>query len=239
MNKKYLFGIIGLAVGIAISFYWTRSYNATNAKTSTAPSPGGMAGGASSGDQKAMMEEIAKVMETARSNPKDFKAQLEAAKAQSQIGRKKETVEFLERAYDASPGEFAEIGAAGFVGQYYFDQKKHSDAEKWFNRALATEKKDEDKAEIHIILAESFNGREPAQPDKAIQELQSALKINPKNAHAFGHMVEAYALKKDAKSAEEALNKLKEVEPTNKRISVLQTLIADVKAGKPIILPSE
>jgi Flp pilus assembly protein TadD len=81
--------------------------------------------------------------------------------------------------------------------------------------------------------------RQPPQPDKAIQELQKATRINPKDAHAVAHLVEAYALKKDAKSAEETLNQLKALEPTNNRIAVLQTLLADVKAGKPITLPSE
>lgn len=236
MNRKYLFGIIGLALGIAMSFYWTRSFNAANATTSNTSRPTGMAGGASVGDQKAMMGDVAKTIETAKSNPKDYDAQVAAARVYYQINRFAEAVEFLERAYAINPTEIAKQGALGFIGQYYFDQKKYDEAEEWLHKAVAADPKDGDAL---VILAEASMRRQPPQPDKALQDLQRAIQINPKNAHAFGHMVEAYALKKDAKSAEDALNKLKEAEPTNKRISVLQTLIADVKAGKPITLPSE
>jgi tetratricopeptide (TPR) repeat protein len=237
MNKKYLYGIIGLALGIAISFYWTRSYNAANATTSNTSKPAtNMAGGASVGEQKAMMGDVAATIEKAKTNPKDFTAQMAAATVYYQINRFAEAVEYLERAYAIDPIETGKKGALGFIGQFYFDQKKYEEAEKWLNKAVEADPKD---ADALVILAEVFMQRQPPQPDKALQDLQRAIKINPKNAHAYGHMVEAYALKKDAKSAEEALNKLKEVEPTNNRISVLQTLLADVKAGKPITLPSE
>jgi tetratricopeptide (TPR) repeat protein len=239
MNRKYLFGIIGLALGIAISFYMTRDFNAKNmTPTSTSTATGGMAGGTGAGvnEQKAMMGDVAATIEKAKNNPKDYDAQVAAARAFYQINRFAEAVEYLEKAYAVNPAEIAKQGALGFIGQYYFDQKKYDEAEEWLHKAIEADPNDGD---IHVILAETFIQRQPSQPDKAIQDLQKAIKLNPKNAHAFGHMVEAYALKKDAKSAEDALNKLKEMEPTNNRISALQTLIADVKAGKPITLPKE
>jgi tetratricopeptide (TPR) repeat protein len=237
MNRKYLFGIIGLVLGLGISFYWTRSFNAANATTSNTSKPtSDMAGGGSVKDQKAMMEDVAKTIETAKSNPKDFSAQMAAATVYYRINRFAEAVEYLERAYAIDPIETGKKGALGFIGQYYLDQKKYDEAEEWLHKAVAADPND---AEAHVSLAKTFLQRQPPQPDKAIQDLQKATKINPKDAHALAHMVEAYALKKDAKGAEEALNKLKTLEPTNNRISVLQTLIADVKAGKSITLPSE
>lgn len=237
MNKKYLFGIVGLALGIAVSFYMTRDYNAKN-MTATTTGTGSMAGGTptSTGEQKAMMGDVAATIEKAKNNPKDYDAQVAAARVFYQINRFAEAVDYLEKAYAINPTEIAKQGALGFIGQYYFDQKKYDEAEEWLNKAIAADPTD---ADVHVILAETFMQRQTPQPDKAIQELQKAIKISPKNAHAFGHMVEAYALKKDAKSAEDALNKLKEAEPTNPRIAALQTLIADVKAGKPITLPKE
>jgi tetratricopeptide (TPR) repeat protein len=238
MNRKYLYGIIGLALGIVVSFYMTRSYNTTNAgATNTASKAPGMAGAGDVGGQKAAMGDVAQTIEKAKNNPKDYQAQVDAARVYYQIQRFAEAVEYLERAYAINPTEIAKQGALGFIGQYYFDQKKYEEAEKWLNKAIEA---DPNEAEAHIILAETFMKRETPQADKAIQELQRAIKLDPKSsAHAYGHMVEAYALKKDAKAAEDALNKLKEAEPTNNRISALQTLIADVKAGKPITLPSE
>jgi tetratricopeptide (TPR) repeat protein len=186
--------------------------------------------------QKAAMGDVAQTIEKAKNNPKDYEAQVAAARVYYQIQRFGEAVEYLEKAYAINPTEIAKQGALGFIGQYYFDQKKYEDAEKWLNKAIEAEPSD---PEARIILAETFIKREPPQPDKAIQELQRATKVDPKSAHAYGHLVEAYALKKDAKAAEDALNKLKELEPTNSRISALQGLVADVKAGKSVTLPSE
>ncbi|MBI3651200.1 MAG: tetratricopeptide repeat protein [Acidobacteria bacterium] len=236
MNRKYLFGVAGLALGVIISFYWTRSFNTTNAGTQNAAAPTAAMPSAGVGDQKAMMGDVAQTIEKAKSNPKDYDAQVAAARVFYQIQRFGEAVEYLEKAYAINPAEIAKQGALGFIGQYYFDQKKYEEAEKWLNKAVEA---DPNEPDAHIILAETFMQRQPPQPDKAIQALQRAIKVSPKNGHAYGHLVEAYALKKDAKAAEEALAKLKEAEPANNRIAALQTLVADVKAGKAITLPSE
>ncbi len=241
MKRKYLYGILGLAIGIAISFTWTRSYNNANAGTVPSTSPSGAAGAPGNGNnstgQQAAMGDVAKTIENAKNNPKDFRAQLEAASVFGEIGRKKEAVEYLEKAYEASPTEFAKLeGAFGYAGQFYFDEKEYTKAETWLNRAIEAEP---NEPEARILLAETYMNREPAQPDKAIQHIQSALKLDAKNAHAMGHLVEAYALKKDARGAEDALNKLKESDPNNNRLAVLQTLVADLKAGKPVTIPKE
>jgi DNA-binding SARP family transcriptional activator len=92
---------------------------------------------------------------------------------------------------------------------------------------------------MRIEFASAYLQRQPPQLDKAIQELLAELKVNPKDGHALGHLVEAYALKKDARSAEETVKRLKETDPTNQRISVLETLVADLKAGKAVTIPKE
>jgi hypothetical protein len=69
--------------------------------------------------------------------------------------------------------------------------------------------------------------------------LQTVLKANPKDGHALGHLVEAYAVKKDAAGADEALNRLREADPANKRLTALQNMLADLKAGKPVTIPKE
>ena len=79
----------------------------------------------------------------------------------------------------------------------------------------------------------------PPQPDQAVVQLQQALKVDPKSGHALGHLIEAYALKKDARAAEETFNRLKETDPTNQRMSTLETLVADLKAGKAVSIPKE
>ena len=238
MNKnKYLIGLIGLALGFIISFFLTQNYNKSNAAPAAAGMPSGMASGAGgAGGQQAMMGGVQQIIEKAKNGPNDFQAQVEAAKAFNQIGRVAETADYLKKAYAIDPNKFNELGAAGFLGQYYFEQKDYAEAETWFNRAIKADPKD---ADLYVALAETYVQREPPQPDQAIVQLQQALGVDPKHGHALGHLVEAYALKKDARGAEETVKRLKETDPTNQRISVLETLVADLKAGKAVTIPKE
>ncbi|MEK6322423.1 MAG: tetratricopeptide repeat protein [Acidobacteriota bacterium] len=238
MNKnKYLIALIGLAGGFILSFILTQNYNKSNAAPAASTTPSGMAGGAGgAGNQQAMMGQVQQVIDKAKNAPNDFQAQVEAAKVFNQVGRVAETAEYLEKAHAIDPNKFDALGAAGFLGQYYFDQKNYAEAETWFTRAI---KADPKEADLYVALGETYVQRVPPQPDQAIAQLQQALVINPKHGHALGHLVEAYALKKDARAAEETVKRLKETDPTNTRISVLETLVADLKAGKAVSIPKE
>ncbi len=235
VNKnKYLFALIGILLGFMGSFFWVRSINESSAGAAPRTSSGAPSGQPS---QQAMMGDVAAIIEKAKKNPQDYEAQIDAARVHAQIGRIKESVEFLEKAYQINPKELGKLeGAMGFVGQHYLEEKHFDEAESWFRRALEFQP---DEIELHIELASTFLEREPAAPDKAIETLQQALKVQPRNGHALGHLVEAYLLKKDVRTSEETLNRLKEAEPNNKRISIYQNLIADLRAGKPITIPKE
>jgi tetratricopeptide (TPR) repeat protein len=235
MNKnKYLFGLIGLLLGFLASFFVTKSINESPAGAASAPARPGAAGQPS---QQAMMGDVRAVIEKAKNNPQDYQAQIDAARAFAQINRNKEAAEFLEKAYQVNPAELGKLeGAVGFIGMHYMDEKNFAEAEKWFRRALDLSP---DDAELHIELAATFLEREPAAPDRAIESLQQALRVAPKNGHAIGHLIEAYLHKKDARAAEDALGRLREAEPNNQRAAIYQNLIADLKAGKPITIPKE
>ncbi|MGA9774067.1 MAG: tetratricopeptide repeat protein [Blastocatellia bacterium] len=245
-KNKYLVGFIGLVIGFMISYFWTSDYNKSNAPVAAsgqaAAMPGGGGPGGGAPNQQAMMAQVQQGIEKAKNNPKDFQAQIDAARMFAQVGRDAETVEYLEKAYAINPEEFirqskTELeGALGFMGLYHADQKKFDEAETWFRRALEANPGD---SRVRVELATTFIQRQPAMPDKAIQELQLALKSNAKDAHALGHLVEAYALKKDARGAEETFNSLKVADPANQRITSLQNMVADLKAGKPVSIPKE
>jgi tetratricopeptide (TPR) repeat protein len=238
VNKnKYVIALIGLAIGFVVSFFLTQNYNKSNAAPGASPSQSGMPGAeGGAGGQQAMMGQIQQIVEKAKNSPNDFQAQVEAAKVFNQVGRVAETADYLKKAYAIDQNKFNELGAAGFLGQYYFEQKNYSEAETWFNRAI---KADPNEADLYVALAETYVQRDPPQPDQAIAQLQQALKVDPKSGHALGHLVEAYALKKDARAAEDAFSRLKETDPANQRISALETLVADLKAGKAVNIPKE
>ncbi|HKP10868.1 MAG TPA: tetratricopeptide repeat protein [Blastocatellia bacterium] len=244
-NTKYVIGLAGLVVGFLVSFFWVSSYNRNNApaaQTTVSGMPGGMPAANSSGGQQAMMGQVQQIIEKAKNNPKDFQAQVDAAKAFNDIKRVPETVEYLKRAYESDPQEFVRRSqsdlqdALPFIAMYYEQQKDYGESDKWIRHALDAAPSD---AEQRTEFASTYIKRQPPQPDKAIQELQTVLKANPKDAHALGHLIEAYAVKKDAAGAEDALNRMREVEPGNKRLPALQSMVADLKAGKPVTLPKE
>lgn len=237
VNKnKYLFGLIGLIAGFLISFFAIKSINESemaSAPTTNAPHPGATAGGSDSQTQQGMMANVSGALEKAKNNPNDFNAQIDAAKLYYQIGQFKEAIEYLEKAHEIQPDN---IGVTATIANLYFDEKNYVEAEKWYSTAI---KSKPDETELYVELASTFLKREPADPDRAIQEIQKALKQDAKNSHALAHLIEAYLLKKDARGAEETLARLKEAEPTNQRVSLYQGLIADLRAGRPINIPKE
>ena len=219
-------------------FFVTRSINQSEAAiTSPAGGPAPRTqGAASQPNQQQMMGEVSAVIERAKNNPTDFEAQLAAAEAYLQIRQMEKGIEFVKKAIEADPKEAATYKLQNFMAQYYSRQKNYTESEKWYRRWIEVAPDDGD-ALVH--LGQNFLERTPPEPDKAITYIQSALKLNPKDGHALGHLISAFALKKDVSKAEDTFKRLKEVEPANEMISKYDILIADLKAGKPITIPTE
>ena len=180
-----------------------------------------------------MMANVQATMKKAKDNPGDTQAQIDAAKMEYQIGRTKEAIDFLKQANQDDPKDLSTIE---IIASLYFDEKDYTSAEDWFKRALMIKP---DEPELLTELGATFIERSPPDPDKAIGSIQLALKINPKDAHALAHLTEAYLLKKDTKSAEDTLSRIKDADPSNKMISALQEQIDSLKSGKQVVIPSE
>ena len=242
-NTKYVIGLAGLVVGFLVSFFWVSSYNRNNAPaapTTAGATAGGMPAASGSGNEQATMGQVQQIIEKAKNNPKDFDAQVDAAAAFEAIKQTPGIVEYLGRAYEANPQAFVKRddlkSLLPNIALYYSQQKKYDKADLWIQRAKESAPND---SEMQVEFGSAYLRRESPQPDKAIQELQAALKANPKNAHALGHLTEAYALKNNVAGAEDALNRMREAEPSNERLPALQNMVADLKAGKPVTLPKE
>lgn len=229
-KNKLLFGLIGLMFGFLVSFFATRYINHSYAPASAASPASSMPAGATASQGAPQVQAI---LEKARNNPKDFNAQVEAARSYYQIGMFVETINYLMKAWEIDPKN---LGVTATIANLYFDQKNYTEAEAWYRRAAEIKP---DEGGIYVEIAATWLQRDQPDPDKAIQEIQRALKIDAKDTHALEHLVEAYLLKKDARSAEETLSRLKEAEPKNPRIASLEGLIADLKAGRTVIIPKE
>ena len=238
MNRKHLFGAIGLAVGFIAMFFVTRSINQSEAAmTSTAGGPASRTqSAASQPNQQQMMGDVSSILEKAKNNPTDFRAQMAAGEAHLEIRQVEKAIQFFKKAVEIDPKEAARIGLLDSMAQYYSRQKNYAEAEKWYRRLIEVDPKNSD-ALVH--LGEHFLERTPPELDKAVTYIQSALSLNPKDGHALGHLISAFALKKDVRGAEDAFKRLKEVEPNNQTILTYESMIADLKAGKPITIPTE
>ena len=239
MNRKYLFGVAGLAVGFIAMFFVTKSINKNAAApitSSNRPAAARPAGAPGQPNQQQMMGEVREAIEKAKSSPKDFEAQARVAGMYYQIGMTQEAVEYMKKAYDIDSTASGKMGIQSYVAQYYFEKKDYTEAEKWFRHAIEVEP---DNTDLLVHLGVVFIQRTPPDPDKALNFIQSALKQNPKDGHALGHLISAFALKKDARGAEEAFKRLKEAEPNNQMIPNYEKMIADLKAGKPVTIPTE
>jgi tetratricopeptide (TPR) repeat protein len=182
------------------------------------------------------MASVREKIERAKNNPNDFDAQIEAAKLYSQIGRVNEVVPLVERAYKIDAARAVDLDIPIFLAHYYSDQKDYANAEKWYRAELNVKPQDTDTL---IELGATFIDREPPNPDKAIDYLQSALRSNPSSAHALVHLTQAYLQKKDARAATESLAKARQFDPGNKMIPDLEKQLDALKSGQQVIVPKE
>lgn len=96
-KDSLLFGLIGIALGVAVGYFATQSMNkngavANNEAASSAPMPSG-------GPPPVVLETLKK----ANDEPENFDAQMQVAALYQQIGRPEKMVEFLKRAVKLKP----------------------------------------------------------------------------------------------------------------------------------------
>jgi cytochrome c-type biogenesis protein CcmH/NrfG len=157
-NKKYLVGLIGLIIGFTISFVFTQRYNRQNA--AAAP-------------PSASQSQFAQ----ADSNPKDYFAQIEAAKAAAEARDREGVAKYLERAYKAAPVMLGrEPGAASFLADVYLGRQNYADAERLFKMAVESDPQDVESMG-HLVEIYAMN-----KNIKAAEDLLSKIKqVDPAN----------------------------------------------------------
>ncbi len=219
-KENVLFVIIGLLGGLIIGFVFANSVNqravpiaGQAAPTGAMPAghpeiPGQPAGGT--------QPEIQAAIDQAKKEPDNFDAQLKAAEFYYQIQRFEGAVEFLKRANELKPEDRDVIVN---LGNAYFDSGKYEDAEKWYTAALA---KKADDINVRTDLGLTFIFREKPNYDKAIQEFQRSLELDPNHPQSLQNLTVAYTKKGDAANANQTLAKLEAFDPTNQSLPKLR-----------------
>ena len=90
-------------------------------------------------DQQQSMQQVQQTIQRARSDPKDFDAQIMAANLEYQIGQYDEAIKFLLTANQIRPDHYGTIATLGMVNM---DAGHMDAAEKWYRAALAKDPND-------------------------------------------------------------------------------------------------
>jgi cytochrome c-type biogenesis protein CcmH/NrfG len=145
-------------------------------------------------------------------------------------------VKLLERANELSNQRDSEV--LSVLADTYFAiarEKRDKDAREKALDAFrqATNLKPEDSA-LKTAYAAGLIFAEPAQAEKAIKQLEAALKLDPKNQNAMQLLVLALVQTGKTKTAEDKLAELKTLDANNPAIPELENQIAQQKASKKL-----
>jgi tetratricopeptide (TPR) repeat protein len=239
MNKEnILFGIIGLVAGLVIGFMFANSVNRAGVETAAQSAPTQMSqnsnmppGHPDIGDrnnptasQMANIPEVQQALEKAKAEPGNYDAQMKAAGFNYQIGKYEEAIEILQRANKLKP---AEVAPLIMIGNSYFDMDKFADAEKFYVDALTKTPND---ISVRLDLGLTFVLRDKPDYDRAIEEFNKSLALDPKHLQTLQNLTVAYVKKGDAVNARATLAKVEAIDPQNDALARLKEEVS--KLGK-------
>lgn len=178
-RDNLLFAIIGILLGFIVGFIFastmsqrtglTAAPRMTANQTLPPDHPPISSTGDDPVDPQQMNTQVQSAISKARTNPKDFDAQITAAKLEYQVQRYDETVEFLLKANQIKPNDYevlAMLGEANMEGGHY-DQ-----ATTWYKAALA--KKPGDVSVLASLAFMYLQKGDAKEAEKAIGNLEKA-----------------------------------------------------------------
>src|SRR6266550_9340893 len=178
-RDNLLFAIIGVLLGFIVGFIFASTMSqrygqsgptGMSASQNLPPDhPPIQSGGEDQQNPQQVFAQVQAAIAKARSDPKDFDAQVTAAKLEYQVQRYDQTVEFLLKANQLKPDNYevlAMLGEANTEGAHY-DQ-----AETWYKAALA--KKPGDVSVLASLAFMYLQKGDAKEAEKAIANLEKA-----------------------------------------------------------------
>jgi tetratricopeptide (TPR) repeat protein len=178
-RDNFLFAIIGILLGFIVGFMLhgvmsqrdaERAASSTTQRQQQLPPdhpPLGTDG--TTGDSQQSMEQVQQTIARARSNPKDFEAQIMAANLEYQIGQYDQAIQFLLTANQIKPDDYNTVANLGMVNM---DAGHLDAAEKWYRAALA--KKPDDAAVLDGLCNVLLTAGKKEQAEQMINKLAKA-----------------------------------------------------------------
>jgi len=178
-RDNLLFAIIGVLFGFIVGFLFASTMNqrygpgapvasASDQMPGDHPPVGANAGAPAQGNMQA---EVTAQLEKARSEPKNFEAQVKAAELYYQIRRYDPAIEFLLKANQLKPDDYQTLVALGLVN---LDAGHYDVAEKWYRAALL--KKSDDVVTLAGLAAATLGKGDAKAAEQAIANLE---KVDP------------------------------------------------------------
>ena len=178
-RDNLLFAIIGVLLGFIVGFIFastmsqrygpTAMQGMSASQTLPADHPPIQGSGDDQQNPQQVFAQVQAAIAKARSDPKDFDAQVTAAKLEYQVQRYDQTIEFLLKANQLKPDNYevlAMLGEANMEGGHY-DQ-----AETWYKAALA--KKPGDVSVLASLAFMQLQKGDAKEAEKAIAALEKA-----------------------------------------------------------------
>lgn len=238
-KENLLFSIIGVLLGFIIGFMFASS--ATQRTTPPrAPSPAVTSAppeaelppdhpalpSNAAADQNAMPQETLDAMQKAKSEPKNFEAQMDAARRLYEQRQYDQAAEIFERANKLQPDNYDAITA---LGNTYFDAGRYELAEKWYTNALA---KKPDDVNVRTDLGLTYFFRKPPDMERAIKEFRASLQRDPKHEQTLINLIVVLTEKGDVKEAQATLAQFEKASPDNPALPKLRSRVEAMAAGK-------
>jgi tetratricopeptide (TPR) repeat protein len=177
-RENLLFAIIGTLLGFIIGFMFASSMSQKMATTSPAtastqglPADHPPVGSNTAGDPQAMRAEVTASIEKARTEPKNFEAQVKAAELYYQIQRYDQAIEFLLKANQLQPTDYRTVVILGMVN---LDAGHFDIAEKWYRAAMKM--KNDDVMVLSGLAAATLQKGDAKAAEDAIAKLE---KVDP------------------------------------------------------------
>lgn len=177
-RDNLLFAIIGLLFGFIVGFIFASTMAQRNAVAPVVSTSGQMPAdhppvGANAGGQNpgGMQAEVAAQLEKAKSEPKNFDAQIKAAELYYKIGSYGPSIEYLLKANQLKPDDYQTLVALGLVN---LDAGHYDVSEKWYRAALM--KKSDDVVVLAGLSAATLGKGDAKAAEQAIANLE---KVDP------------------------------------------------------------
>jgi Flp pilus assembly protein TadD len=180
-RDNFLFAIIGILLGFIVGFMLHGVMSQRDAEHAAASTtqrqqqlppdhPPIGADGSSNGQQQSM-EQVQQTIGRARSNPKDFDAQVAAASLEYQIGQFDEAIKFLLTANQLKPDNYDVLVSLGTANM---DAEHWDAAEKWFKAAEAKNAKD-----VRVAASLAFVSLQKGDVKNAERNIANFEKLSP------------------------------------------------------------